>query len=400
MPHSKPRSSPSVRSERGNPRGSHDVDARMRQLTIPAPPMPPRTTPVGFPQDAGPHDESLIEWWYANAFVKNAQGHEWAIVLSFFRTGFGPQKGHYLIYSLIDLKEKKKRTASILDKTNFTLLRALLTLSQAQQPQLKPLAEAMQQGRLPKPHRLFPEVATLTPSPFAIAMGANRLHQASADARTWHAVIDDPSFAIDLTLTQPSHPAMRVGGEGMTGIKQPQDMFYLSLTHMQAEGTLRIGAKSEAVQGAGWLDRQWGTSWVVQNNGWDWFGLALDDGSELIVYRVRDNKTKAILQASATLLRADGTQVVEPAPRFVSSKPHKDPVTKITYPHHFEITLPTLGLSLRTQALFDHQVIPVLGIGEGIWEGVVTVDGRNAQGKPLRGRGFMELVGYAPNAAP
>lgn len=372
----------------------------MRQLTIPAPPMPPRLTPVGFPQDAGPHDESLIEWWYANAFVKNTQGREWALVLSFFRTGIGKQKGHYLIYSLIDLKARKKQTASILDKANFDLLRAFLPLTLAQQPHLKPLVETMQQGRLPKPHRLATEATRLTPTPFSIAIGACRLSQVSTDARTWRAVIDEPAFGAELTLTQPTRPAMRVGGEGMTGIKQPQDMFYLSLTQMKAEGTLRVGGNSEAVQGVGWLDRQWGTSWVVQNNGWDWFGLSLDDGSELIAYRVRDNKTQAILQASATLLRADGTQQVEPAPRFVSSALRKDPQTKLTYPHRFELTLPTLGLTLRAQALFDHQVIPVLGIGEGIWEGVVMVEGRTSLGKPVRGRGFMELVGYAPNAAP
>ncbi len=373
------------------------VSLGMKQIAIPSFPMPPRTTPVGLPQDAGPHDVGLIEWWYANAFVKNAQGREWAVVLSFFRTGLGKQKGHYLIYSLIDLRAKKKYTASILDKTNFELLRAFLPLALPQQPYLKSLAESMQQGRLPRPHRLFPEAAQVTTLPFVIAMGPNRLSQVSEDARSWRAVIDDPEFGIELELTQPApSPPMLVGGAGMTGIKQPQDMFYLSLTQMQATGTLRFQGKQEPVTGVGWLDRQWGTSWGFSNNGWDWFGLVLEDGSTLIAYRLRDTKTGATLQASATLLRADGTQSVDTAAQFVASAPYKDPQTKIIYPHHFQIALPALGLKLRTKALFDHQVIPVLGIGEGIWEGVVQVEGEDAQGKAVRGRGFMELVGYAP----
>jgi hypothetical protein len=45
---------------------------------------------------------------------------------------------------------------------------------------------------------------------------------------------------------------------------------------------------------------------------------------------------------------------------------------------------------------FADQTIPVIGIGEAIWEGVVNVTGTGANGTRASGRGYMELVGYRP----
>lgn len=376
-----------------------------RAQTPPAPAAPPpvRTTPVGFPQDAGPHDASaLIEWWYYNAFLTNrATGKKYAVVASFFRTGPGTQKGHYLIYALADLDKRTKTTGSILDKTNRDLLRAYLPLAAQLRPadvRLANLIAALQKGDLPAPHRALETSAALSSSPaepFAITLGANRLRCVGADGRTWKATLNGDDFSLDLTLRQPTRPAMLVGGAGKTGLARPDDMFYVSLTRMTAGGTLRRkGGKPEAVSGAGWLDRQWGTSWVVQDTGWDWFGLQLSDGSDLIVYRVKDNATGAIRRSEATLLRPDGTQVVDSAPVFAPSGAWTDPQSGIVYPAAFRLTLPALGLSLTATPAFPDQTIPVVGIGDAIWEGAVNVTGRTRAGAAVTGHGYSELVGY------
>lgn len=379
-------------------------EAGLRAQAPPAPAAPPiRTTPVGFPQDVGPHDSSaVIEWWYYNAFLTSrATGKKYAVVASFFRTGPGTQKGHYLIYALADLDKKTKATGSILDKTNRDLLRAYLPLAAQLRPgdaRLERLVAALQKGELPVPHRALATSAALSSSPaepFAIALGANRLRCVGADGRTWKATLNGDDFSLDLTLRQPARPPMLVGGAGKTGLARPDDMFYVSLTRMAAEGTLRRkGGKPEAVVGSGWLDRQWGTSWIVQNTGWDWFGLQLSDGSDLIVYRVRDNATGAIRRAEATLLRPDGTQIVEAAPVFAASGAWKDSQSGIVYPAAFRLTLPALGLTLTTTPAFPDQTIPVVGIGDAIWEGVVNVTGQTRAGAAVTGRGYSELVGY------
>jgi hypothetical protein len=247
----------------------------------------------------------MIEWWYFNAFVKGAKsGKQYAIVGSFFRTGLpGGPKGHYLIYSLADLDAKTKTAYSVLDRANLDLLKGYLTLARLRdggnEQRAAQLQTLLQKGELPKPHRVLDTSAVVssrpgTSEPFAITMGANALRCVSADGRTWRATLQGDDFALDLTLRQPAvtRPAMRVGGAGKTGLDRPDDMFYVSLTRMTASGTLaRNGNAPETVTGEGWLDRQWGTSWVVQDTGWDWFGVQLNDGSDLIVYQIRDNKT-------------------------------------------------------------------------------------------------------------
>jgi hypothetical protein len=53
-----------------------------------------------------------------------------------------------------------------------------------------------------------------------------------------------------------------------------------------------------------------------------------------------------------------------------------------------------LGHTLTMTPAFPDQTIPVIGIRDAIWEGVVNVTGT------ATGRGYMELVGYqAPRPA-
>lgn len=364
-----------------------------------APPV--RKTRVGLPQDAGPHDAvSTIEWWYFNSFLTTESGGKYAVVGSFFRTGLpGSRKGHYLIYSLADLSEKSATAYSILDKSNLELLRSFLPLvasARPNDPRPLQLLATLQQGELPEPHQSLGENASLRTSPrFSIAFRNNTLSQATADARTWKANLSGGNWSLDLTLSQSNdRPAMLVGGEGKTGLRRPDDMYYVCLTRMDTVGTLVLDGVIEKVTGVGWLDRQWGRSWVVENNGWDWFGVQLSDGSDLIVYRIRDNKTGKILRQEATLLSQDGKQTVDRSARIRAIGTWTDPVSRNIYPAGFEISLPTIGHTLSVTPAFPDQTIPVLGIGDAIWEGVVNVKGTDRGGSALTGQGYMELVGY------
>lgn len=369
----------------------------------------PRTTPVGLPQDAGPHDaDATIEWWYYNAFFKTESGKEYAVVCSFFRTGLpGGKKGHYLIYSLADLAAKTKKAYSVLDSTNIALLQSFLPLAASQRPndpQPMQLLALLQQNKLPAPHLNLNAPATVAAKPlFSIGFGKDNIfEQATPNARSWRGALKGDGWNLNLSLSQKeSTPPMLVGGEGKTGLARPDDMFYISLTRMDASGDLTMNGKTERVTGIGWVDRQWGTSWVVQNNGWDWFGLHLDDGSDLIVYRVVDNDTKKILRAEATLLRPDGTQIVDKIVTITpqSGATYVDKRSGIAYPSRFDIRIKTLGIAITVTPEFPDQTIPVLGIGDAIWEGVVRVNGTNAGGTTISGRGYMELVGYTKPVA-
>jgi predicted secreted hydrolase len=369
-----------------------------------APPVAANLVSVGFPQDAAPHDSSAtIEWWYFNTFLKTETGKNYAVVGAFFRTGLGStRKGHLLIYSLANLDDKRViTTASIMDATNITILRALLALAALQHPDdqgtLKLLA-TLQKDQLPEPCRLTADPTRVVNTPrFSIELGGNAFAQVTDDGRTWRADLKDPAFALSLTLSQPTRPEMRVGGDGMTGLARPDDMFYVSLTRTQTTGELLIGGNREKVAGTGWIDRQWGSSWVVVGNGWDWFGVQLTNGEDLVVYRIKDTKSGKVLRAEATLLRADGSLVVDKDVSFTPIGKWFDRQSGIAFPRSFMVAMQNIGYELKFTPVFDEQTIPMLGTA--FWEGVVNVSGNARDGTPLAGRGYRELVGYTPTSA-
>ena len=61
-----------------------------------------------------------------------------------------------------------------------------------------------------------------------------------------------------------------------------------SPTATSGEWRLGDGARSPAVHGEAWFDHEWGTSQLGAGVvGWDWFGLRLADGRDLMLYRLR-----------------------------------------------------------------------------------------------------------------
>jgi predicted secreted hydrolase len=357
---------------------------------------------VGLPQDAGPHDLSAsVEWWYFNTFCRSETGRNIASVGSFFRTGLAAnRKGHYLIYALSDLDTKEHQAFSILDRQEINLLMATLPLVTQQRPDdPRPfrLLKLLQSGELPPPHRnLHANAMVQKRGLFSIAFDNNSLAQLSEDGRSWKVQLNGDDWALDLDLSQPERPPMLPGGKGYTGIKHPEDFYYLSLTRMKATGTLTSNdGVVEKFTGDGWLDRQWGSPDFITSYGWDWMGLQLDNGDDLILDRIRELGTGKIVKYRATLMTKEGKQIVEPN---MELKPvgdfWRDPESHISFPSRFEVVLPEIGYKLTVSAMFPDQAIPVIGVGDAIWEGAVKVEGTTKEGGLVTGRGFMELVGY------
>ena len=49
-----------------------------------------------------------------------------------------------------------------------------------------------------------------------------------------------------------------------------------------------MGGQQFAVSGLSWFDHEWATNQLAANQvGWDWFGLQLDDGSDLMLIHFR-----------------------------------------------------------------------------------------------------------------
>src|SRR5262249_21830518 len=96
-------------------------------------------------------------------------------------------------------------------------------------------------------------------------------------------------FSIDLQLS--SAKTVVLEGDGGLSLKGPapgQASHYYSLTRMPTRGSLHVGSESIQVEGSSWMDREWSTSSLGEDQvGWDWFALQLSDGRELMYYQLR-----------------------------------------------------------------------------------------------------------------
>jgi predicted secreted hydrolase len=149
------------------------------------------------------------------------------------------------------------------------------------------------------------------------------------------------------------------------------------------------------VRGAAWLDREWSTSALEHGHeGWDWLGLRLDDGRELMLYRLRLGSGEASSASAGTLVAADGTArslvhadvALRPVATWTS--PH----TGATYPIAWSIEIGSEDLRLEVAPIAvdqEHHRALVR-----YWEGAVRVTG-TSRGVPASGVGYLELVGYA-----
>jgi predicted secreted hydrolase len=162
---------------------------------------------------------------------------------------------------------------------------------------------------------------------------------------------------------------------------------------MAASGAVRVGAETLDVSGHAWMDREWSTSALGPDLvGWDWFAVQLDDGRDLMFYRLRRRDGAADALSAGTLVAADGTtQRLAAADVVIETLAYwTSPRSGVRYPSRWRLTLPSGDLRLEVSPrLADQELI----VGPRYWEGAVAIDGA-AAGRPLSGEGYVELVGY------
>ena len=153
---------------------------------------------------------------------------------------------------------------------------------------------------------------------------------------------------------------------------------------------------------------------MASNNGWDWWGTQLDDGTDILFFRQRDLATGRVFFPLATFMDKNGHQSVT---RNIIFKPDpkaywKSAKSGVTYPLGWTVSFPEKSLVLHITAKVQDQEMPILGPGAGIWEGVcdvsVVTEGMTQTGFYLGGPrrvilgppgvAYMELVGYSSPA--
>jgi predicted secreted hydrolase len=362
---------------------------------------------LAIPRDAAPHPESNLEWWYCYAILSGKGGSRYALMTAFFRVGELPVgKGHYLIYSLIRLDKPQFIARSYLDRPLFYQMTGMYlpmyflfrpgdryTMNQYGQ---------LLQGKLPSPHQWMKDVS-VTSRPTVVRYGQAKLAFEDDAKADFSLRIDDPEGTIELEFA-PDKPHSLIDGEGTLN-----GLYYYSCTRYRVSGCVRHSEGDEPLTGSGWFDHQWGRNYdLLKGEGWNWFGLQLDDGRELLASEFHkpniphrpgsphpsrgsdgDRPAQAILILND---RAYTTKNVDIKPL----RSWRSLRTGLIYPVEWRIRAPDLRLDLRVSAAFPQQEMPIIGPLRAIWEGACRVSGTDlTSGRAVCGSGFVELAGYA-----
>jgi predicted secreted hydrolase len=209
------------------------------------------------------------------------------------------------------------------------------------------------------------------------------------------------SFALKV---EPVKPPVVQGHNGVSRKSEGEahGSHYFSLTRLTTAGTIEMGGKTLEVEGESWMDHEFFTGGLTANEtGWDWLSVQLEDGTELMLYRMRRTDGSVDGASSGSFVDASGQT------EFLSSRDFTmtpaggawtSAETKATYPLRWHVSIPQLGMEfdvttpLRAQEMTGR-------FGPSYWEGAIDAAGSRGDAH-LRGVGYLELTGYANTGRP
>ena len=324
--------------------------------------------PFEFPADHGPHSDFRNEWWYVTGNLVDAAGRQFGYQLTLFRIALAPTT---------PVEDSAWRTNQIY-MGHFAL-----TDVQGKQHHA---FERFSRGAV--------GLAGAQAAPFRVWLEDWALTGTESDAFPMRVRAREGNVEIDLSLNT-AKPVVLQGDRGLSqkSAEPGNASYYYSYTRLPTRGTVRVGETTFAVEGASWLDREWSTSALgSEQSGWDWFALQLDDGRDLMFYRLRrkdggtDPHSKGVLVAADGRTRLLGWSEVtlQPLGEWVSPK------TGDRYPARWRLRLPAENLDLTvTPKVADQE----MRLTVRYWEGAVAVNGRAGERK-TGGQGYLEMTRY------
>lgn len=323
-----------------------------------------------FPRDAASHPDYRIEQWAYAGHVSAADGHRFAYQFRFIRAG-------------VDFKPRNPSRWAVRD-----LFVTQLAVTDIDGRQFK-TAERI--------NRAGVGWAGAAREDFHLWNDDWEARQDNA-ATTLRAVETSEGIGFELTL-EPDKPVAH-GEEGVfqKGFLAFNASHFYSQPRRGTRGALWLNGRRIEVSGTSWMDHEFGSSLLEEGQaGWDHFSIELDDGSGLKIYQIRLKDGSRDEYSIATLLRADGSHesfkadqfTLEPLARWTS------PASGGSYPVHWRVKIPSHQIELDVRAVVDNQELQAAqSLGVTYWNGVVEVAGTRAS-QPVRGRGFLEMNGYA-----
>ena len=330
------------------------------------------TYELSFPRDHAAHPDYRIEWWYYTGNLSTREGRRFGYQLTFFRVGVDPNPVnpsqwtvrdlHMAHLAITDIDGGVHRVAERLNRTG-------VGWAGASTDRLDVWNENWRVTASDRTHRLQ-------------AMDTNQSGR----------------LLLDLRLDSDMEPVLH-GDQGFS--QKGEDIgnasHYYSFTRLTTQGRLEVDGEAFDVTGISWMDHEFGSSFLEADQaGWDWFSIQLNDGTDLMVYTLRDLDGRADIRSSGTVITSEGITHLKsddvrlsPRRRWISS------VSGAAYPVDWHIDIPSLGLKLEVSAAIDAQeLVTAQSTGVTYWEGAVDATGTH-DGVSVSGEGYLEMTGYA-----
>ena len=312
----------------------------------------PRPDPAfDFPADHGAHPDYRIEWWYLTANLDGPDGTPYGLQWTLFRSALAPGE------------------APGWQSPQIWFGHAAVTT-----PGAHHVAERYARGGIGQ--------AGVQADPFAARIDDWHMAGESLDRLNLRATGAD--FAYDMKL-RATGPLVFHGQDGYS-VKsaQGQASYYYSQPFYDISGTLQLPGGAVEVTGSAWLDREWSSQPLAEEQtGWDWFSLTFGSGEKLMAFRLRQTDGADftsgtwIAEKGGTDALGDGAVVAEPL--------ETTRVVGRDMPTRWRLEVPERDVRVVVEALnpsaWMETAVPY-------WEGPVTVSGSHG------GRGYLEMTGY------
>lgn len=302
--------------------------------------------------DWGPHPGAPLEWWYVSS---SAPDTGLAFHVAFFRARIPPEHG-------------------VLGLPLRTVLPGAYGIANLSVTDLR-TGERYVRQRSDIPFGF----AKLAGAPLRLGLGPWHLAECGADGR-YVLRVGPLELTLDAEKPRTVHPP------GWSGSAALGRMAYQSITRLRYEGTWR----DRPVAGTAWMDHQWGGQIPLRDARWDWHGLHLDDGTDLMLYDLTDPQgaqrcTQATATDAAGVTRAVSGVRLQPLATWRSPRGHRYVVGWTAEIDGETLTIRPLSLAEEVSGL----------LGVPYWEGPVVVHGR-FRGRDVRGVGMGEHLPWPP----
>jgi geranylgeranyl pyrophosphate synthase/predicted secreted hydrolase len=349
--------------------------------------------------DESPRWDARMEWWFVQGHYQGPGSgrREFMTVLvrSQSRYSGAPLDTFSLLLSILDPATGRAEVRSQVDPGTCEFL--VREIGPAPPPGFDPVitravADEVAECGPPRPIRCVPDPVYLTTAPLRAAWDGFEFRQQET---IFELRFSEPETGRKCRFgLRPLRPRVHLADIEVTG---SDSMDYASYTRLAMEGEV----DGEAVRGQAWLDHQWGTrGWFLASGGehqvlgWDWLGIQLEDGHDLLVMVHREQRRNQVLSRYAILVEPSGQARLVRDFNLTPGECWTSPATRTRYPVVWDLAIPELGLDLRFTPCIENQEIPMLPPLRAIWEGAGRVSGSWA-GRPVSGDARLEMHGYA-----